>query len=90
MLRQAILSSAVAFAAYSAVLGCESWPVVHAATMTVAVLLAIMLYSLGMFSLSWYRIKMSLLGMKHLTTLCAEDKEACVEAYAFLPRHAGW
>lgn len=33
--------------------------------------------------LSWYRVKTSLVGLKRLATLPAEDKQACVDAYRF-------
>ena len=36
--------------------------------------------------MDWYRLKTSLIGLKRLATMPADDKQACIEAYRFLQR----
>ena len=36
--------------------------------------------------MNWYRIKTSLIGIKRLMTLSAEDKQGCIDAYEFFQR----
>lgn len=38
------------------------------------------------YSMSWYRLKTSFIGIKRLITLSKEDKQACIDAYKFLQR----
>jgi sterol 24-C-methyltransferase len=39
-----------------------------------------------MHEVNWYRIKTAAIGMKRLTTLPEEDKQACIDAYKFFQR----
>jgi sterol 24-C-methyltransferase len=39
-----------------------------------------------MHEMNWYRIKTSLIGIKRLITLSAEDKQGCIDAYEFFQR----
>lgn len=38
------------------------------------------------YSMSWYRLKTSFIGIKRLITLSKEDKQACIDAYKFFQR----
>eukprot|EP00494_Astrolonche_serrata_P001987 UN01993 len=42
------------------------------------------LHQIGLFSLSWYRIKTAAIGFKRLWLLPAKQKQACIKAYEFL------
>ena len=41
------------------------------------------------YSMSWYRLKTSFIGIKRLITLSKEDKQACIDAYKFFQRMQG-